>query len=161
MDLKDVINASVIAAVVALLGTLWKSWREQQQANRRPFLEKQLELCFAASEAAAQLVTEPHSLQWETARLTFWRLYWGPLSVVEDPAVESAMVEFGKFIPPTPVNELTVVTEAMRDASYDLAHAIRRLILKSWNVDLPDLEDLRKSSEPAIAEKRSENGASR
>lgn len=57
------------------------------------------------------------------------------------------MVEFGKFIPSAQVNEPTVVTEAMRDASYDLAHAIRHLILKSWSVDLPDLDDLRKSSE--------------
>ena len=97
MQLRDIINATVIAAVVALLGTALQSWRERQQSNRRPFLEKQLELCFAASEAAAQLVTEPDPVEWEKARLVFWRLYWGVLSIVEDPEVESAMVKFGKL----------------------------------------------------------------
>jgi hypothetical protein len=141
---SQILNAAVFAAVVTLLGTIWKSWREQQQANRRPFLEKQLELCFAASDAAARLPTEPDPLEWEKARLAFWRLYWGVLSIVEDPEVESAMVKFGKLIPNRPVAGSATHGDKMKNTSYELAHAIRRLILKSWNVDLPDLEDLRK-----------------
>ena len=78
--LSQVVNAAVLAALIALAGTFFKSWSEQSQANRKPFLSKQLELCFEASDAAGRLATEPDSVEWEKARREFWRLYWGTLS---------------------------------------------------------------------------------
>ena len=57
--LSQVVNAAVLAALIALAGTFFKSWSEQSQANRKPFLSKQLELCFEASDAACRLATNP------------------------------------------------------------------------------------------------------
>jgi hypothetical protein len=54
---------------------------EQRSANRRPFLQKQLELCFEAADAAARLATETDSSEWEIARLKFWRLCWPSLDL--------------------------------------------------------------------------------
>jgi hypothetical protein len=133
----------VLAALLALVGTLVTSWGEQRQKNRQPFLTEQLELCFEASDAAGRLATEPDPAEWEKARREFWRLYWGVLSIVEDPEVEGAMVNLGELVPAQPVNNVELPMTSLHNRSYDLAHAIRRLLLKSWNIDLPPLQDKR------------------
>jgi hypothetical protein len=142
-SMSQVWNAAVFAALLALLGTLVSSWVTQRQANRQPFLTKQLELCFEASDAAGRLATESDPVEWEKARSTFWRLYWGVLSIVEDPEVESAMVALGHTVPDHPVKNVELPMTKLQNPSYDLAHSIRRLLLSSWNIKLPPLEDKR------------------
>jgi hypothetical protein len=136
-------NAAVFAALLALVGSLFSSWATQRQANREPFLKKQLELCFEASDTAGRLASEPDPVEWEKARRNFWRLYWGVLSIVEDPEVEDAMVKLGGLVPQQPANRAELQLKSLQDRSYGLAHAIRHLLLKSWNIDLPDLQDKR------------------
>jgi hypothetical protein len=141
--MSQVLNAAVLAALLALVGTLVTSWFGQRQKNREPFLMKQLELCFEAADAASRLATESDPVEWEKARRTFWRLYWGALSIVEDPEVEGAMVKLGDLVPPEPITDVQLPMKSLQDHSYELAHAIRRLLLKSWNIDLPPLHDKR------------------
>ena len=88
-----------MVGVLTLAGGMVARWYEQRQANKRPFLEKQLALCFEATETASRIATEPDPNEWEKARLAFWRLFWGPLSIVEDQAVEDAIVKFGNLVP--------------------------------------------------------------
>src|SRR4051794_26434518 len=92
-----------ILSVATVAVGVWQFSVQQSQANRQPFLQKQLELCFQATETAGRLASETDPAEWEKARLTFWRLYWGPLSIVEDRAVEGAMVELGRHVPDKPV----------------------------------------------------------
>jgi hypothetical protein len=141
--MSNILSAAVLAALLALVGTLLTSWYGQSQKNREPFLTKQLELCFEASDAASRLATEPDPVEWEKARRSFWRLYWGVLSIVEDPEVERAMVKLGDLVPPKPISDVQLPAESLQDPSYELAHAIRRLLLKSWNINLPPLDDKR------------------
>jgi hypothetical protein len=115
----------------------------QRQANREPFLKKQLELCYEASDAAGRLASEPDPVEWEKARRNFWRLYWGVLSIVEDPEVEDAMVRLDGLVPKQPDSKADLQLRSLQDRSYELAHAVRHLLLKSWNIDLPDLQDKR------------------
>ena len=132
----------LITIVGAAIG-LWQFILQQQQANRQPFLQRQLELCFQASEITGRLSSETDPAQWEKDRVAFWKLYWGPLSIVEDQAVESAMVEFGKLIPSHPQPDLKLPMTSLGGPSYKLAHAIRGLVASSWQVNLPSLEGLR------------------
>ena len=81
--------------------SLEKIVSEQRETNRRPFLQKQLELCFEATDAASRLALETNVTEWEKSRFTFWRLYWGILGIVEDQAVANAMVQLGELVPPT------------------------------------------------------------
>ncbi|MBV8566303.1 MAG: hypothetical protein JO366_17760 [Methylobacteriaceae bacterium] len=121
---------------------IWQFSQQQQEAHRQPFLQQQLDLCFQASDAAARLATETDPAEWEKARKTFWRLYWGTLSIVEDRGVEEAMVEFGKLVPDAPVAAPTLPMKSLAQPSFQLAHAARDLILASWRVDLSPLERL-------------------
>ena len=109
---------------------------EQRQANKRHFFEQQLELCFDAVEAASRLASEIVPAEWEKARANFWRLYWGKLSIVEDRAVEAAMVALGKIIPTKPVESLKLPMTSLQSPSYKLAHAARDLVLHSWNIEM-------------------------
>lgn len=138
MTLEVVVPWGLTLATIVL--GIFKFSAERRQANRQPFLQKQLELCFQAAEAAGGLASETDPVQWEKYRLTFWRLYWGPLSIVEDGAVEEAMVTLGKLVPAEPVASPTLPMKSLEDPSYELAHACRDLVLKSWNVDLPNLK---------------------
>jgi len=130
-----------ILSVATVAVGIWQFSAQQGQANRQPFLQKQLELCFQATETAGRLATETDPVKWEDARQTFWRLYWGPLSIVEDQAVESAMVELGKLVPAQPVTAPKLPMSDLDIATYNLAHAVRNLVLTSWRVDLPALEE--------------------
>jgi hypothetical protein len=56
---------SIIVALGTIAAGIWRSWAEQRQANKRPFLEKQLALCFEAVEATGRLASETDLAEWE------------------------------------------------------------------------------------------------
>jgi hypothetical protein len=134
--------ATVAAAAATALVGIWQFRNQREQSNRQPFLQKQLELCFEASDTAARLATETDRTEWEKARLRFWRLYWGTLSIVEDTNVEKAMMALGELVPDRPVPQPELPMKSLEEPSLSLAHAARILILKSWNVDLPPLKGM-------------------
>src|ERR1700730_9700680 len=124
----------IIPWLLTLLTAALRNWQftsQQSQANRQPFLQKQLELSFQATETAARLATETDPAEWEKARITFWRLYWGPLSIVEDREVEEAMVKLGELVPAQPLQASQLPMTSLQVASYRLAHAVRNLVLNS------------------------------
>jgi hypothetical protein len=114
---------------------------------RRPFLERQLVLCFEAIDACSKLATETDMNEWEKARLTFWRLYWGPLCVVEDRAVADAMYDVGKFVPKPGKKPSSLPMTEIERPSIALAHVARALVLKSWDVKLQALTELKRDSD--------------
>lgn len=120
---------------------------EQRQANQRPFLEKQLELCFAATETTARLASETCPAKWEQARLDFWRLYWGSLCIVEDQSVEAAMKAFEPLVPFERPASPNLPMGSLRMPSLRLAHAARNLVLASWKIDMPALQERRVPAE--------------
>jgi hypothetical protein len=133
---------SIIVALATVAAGVWRSWAEQRQANKRPFLEKQLGLCFEAVEAVGRLATETDPGEWEKARLNFWRLYWGALCIVEDDAVENAMVALGELVPAKPKPDVLPILPmaSLQMPSLALAHAARDLVLRSWNIKMPSLQ---------------------
>ena len=148
----------VVGAFIAIAGLAWGVYTYRETSMRlasKPFYDKQLELYFEAATAAATLATDPRAETWNEARREFWRLYWGPLSMVEDvvpysPAikspeepktVEAAMVLFGE--------ELTMIEstlsggesapdpellESLEMPSLWLAHRLRDSLRASWPV---------------------------
>jgi hypothetical protein len=125
----------LLTLVTAGLG-IWQFTAGQRQANRQPFLQKQLELSFKAVETVATLATETDPARWEKARANFWLLYWGPLSIVEDREVESAMVKLRDLVPSQPIQSPQLPMKSLEIPSYQLAHAVRHLVLDSWNVKI-------------------------
>ena len=129
-----------ILGLITLSTGIWQYADKSAQSNKAPFLEKQLEISFEASDVAARLATETDPTKWEEARKDFWRLYRGPLGIVEDPRVEAAMVALGKIVPKRADENLELPMATLEQPSLQLALATRSLILGSWKVDIPALE---------------------
>jgi len=140
VDLTALITAMV--AVMALVLSSWQFFKTRSDANKAPFLTKQLELVFRASEAVSTLATSRDPEAWERARSDFWILYWGPLSIVENQSVLNAMADLGDIVPRNPIALGQIpVLKGIEHQSFNLAILIRRLMLESWHVDLPNLKD--------------------
>lgn len=123
---------------------------EIQRANdsrelelRKPFWEKQLELYFAASEAAATIATSNNPSDKRAAEAKFWVYYWGSLAIVEDAGmkkpedavVEGAMVRFGFCLD----GKEACDADELKQRSLSLAHRCRESVGKSWDVKFADL----------------------
>jgi hypothetical protein len=113
---------------------------QQQHERQRPFLERQLQHYFEASESASKVANLPDGATRAEAVQKFWQLYWGPLAVVEDPEVERAMVNFGGALLADGSDRA-----ALQHGSLELAHACRGSLEKQWGAKLGELENLREN----------------
>ena len=63
-------------SLVTVAVGIWQYADKQAQANREPFLRKQLDLIFEASDTVSLLANSTNPEAWEKARARFWVLYW-------------------------------------------------------------------------------------
>jgi leucyl aminopeptidase (aminopeptidase T) len=101
-----------------------------QRDFMKPLLEKQLSLYFEASSAASTIATTIDSSEREKATNTFWRLYYGPLVIVENKEVSNAMQSFAKCLS----REDSCSRAEMSNRSLILASKLQEAMLKSWNL---------------------------
>lgn len=101
---------------------------------RKPFEAERLRLYVEASSAAATLATSADSTARQKANEDFWRLYWGPLALVEDKSVEASMVRFGRCIQDAKSCDAT-----QQQLALQLAHDCRTSLAVSWGVNLEEL----------------------
>ena len=109
---REIIVSAVIGALTIGVG-IWQFSEDsirrtatEQFEAKKPYLVKQMDLCFTATEAASTLASSVDPDKWGKAKETFWVLYWGPLAVVERPltgvggGVESAMKRYVDALKP-------------------------------------------------------------
>lgn len=109
---------------------------DREQAILKPFLDKRLELYFAASEAAATMALSKEKAERDKAESTLVQLYAGTLIIVEDQEVEGAMLKIYKCI--TGEDQCDEAEKQRR--SQALASRARDSIGKSYNVKLGELK---------------------
>lgn len=128
---------AVTAAVVVLgaVAGVWKYFDTAERTFRQPYWERQVSLYFEATSAAAVLASSEDEEKLEDARATFWRLYWGPLALVEDVSVARAMKRFGDCL------SQGCTRQRIQHLSLDLAHACRYSLGESWDLELEELQD--------------------
>ena len=144
MTMERVMNYTVIVpwmlTLASLTASAWQYNATTSQKNLEPFLKTQLEYTLKATDSLAPLPVETDPVKWGESRKTFWKLYWGPLAIVEDKEVEQAMVSAGNLVPKTPVANPALPMNSLNSVSLNLAHKARELILRSWGADLQSLE---------------------
>jgi hypothetical protein len=99
-------------------------------AAKQAFNSKHLELCAQAAGDAGTLATSKDESKKRLAKDDFWQLYWGPLGIVEDSEVASAMVSFGHCLEGT-------CDQPIEFQALKLAHACRAEVSKDFQIDLP------------------------
>ena len=128
-----------LAPLLALMTLGWGVYqyrRSNELAFRKPYWEKLLALYIDATSSVSILASTTNKEDWEKARAEFWRLYYGPLCLVENKEVESAMV-YTKMVLPDSYEQRDVVK--LRKASQQLALACRNSIRTDWDITMETL----------------------
>jgi len=139
---------TVVATVAIVAGGIWGVWQyreegEKQRAAQRfeaakPFLQRQQDLCFEASDSASALAIATDAEHVAKALERFWQLYYGSLRIVEDTGPDSVadnMMKFGNLLQALPHDSagLAAMEPGARKLvlpSLHLADACARLIEK-------------------------------
>jgi hypothetical protein len=106
----------------------------EQRQFMKPLLEKQQSLYFEASSATAIIASSSDQRERTQAANTFWRLYWGPLAMVESTDVSGAMKSFGYCLS----KENRCDSDELRHRSLALASALEASMLKTWKANPSD-----------------------
>ena len=104
---------------------------KRQTEAARPFLELRQKLYLEAVQAAGVLANPGHHSPEDVkkAKVRFGELYVAELSMVEDLGVEGSMKQLATAVDPSLV-ELT----KEQVAAYNLAHALRDSLARSWKM---------------------------
>jgi hypothetical protein len=126
------VAVGVVISVLSFTNAQLKDAKARRAEAAKPFLDLRQKLYLEAVQAAAVLSNpEVHtSEEISSARKRFRQLYVAELSLVEAQGVESSMVELARVFDP----ELEPLNPG-RQAAYNLAHALRNSLIKSWNLD--------------------------
>ena len=114
-------------ASVAFIGPLifgyFQSLRTATLEARKPYLERQLDFCVEAANAAGIIATSPDPAAVAGATATFDRLYWGALAIFDNLAVSKAMLAFSTAAAQKPTPNLRPLAEAVAHRCKDLTRA--------------------------------------
>jgi hypothetical protein len=131
-------DEKTLAALIALVGvlsaavlSLYWNFRSAKSGRQLPFLNKQLEYCFEAVELAGKLAALEDKVQWELAKSRFFQLFWGPLAVVENDDVATAMALLALKIDGA---GSSLPAHSLQAPALGLAHEVRKLLIKSWKI---------------------------
>jgi len=142
-------NKDKLTLLIAALGVGFGAWQYSKSSRAdflQPIRESQLKLYEEASSAAATLATtERNSEDWKKAYGDFYRLYYGPLAMLENyrheatgkdqkaVTVERAMIVFGQQL------EARANATTLRNLSLALAHTCRTSLATSWGFSADQL----------------------
>jgi len=105
------------------------------------FWKKQLELYVQASSSAAELTQyEITSAKYKESRKNFYTLFWGPMSIVEDSQVKSAMEDFSSQLNKYETSTSEEDLEDLMQMSFRLARTCRESSIKRWDLKEFELE---------------------
>lgn len=143
IDALDV-AAKIVIAIVAGLWVLHTYPDSREKEFRKSYWDKQMSLLFDATETTAKIaVLSPNDPKREEAVEAFWRLYWGPMTVVESKcepcdAVDQAMLAFGRCLrdPADAKPQETCSPRELEQRSIALGKAARDSIGASWDSKL-------------------------
>ena len=124
----------IVGIVISVMN--FRVAKEKEAESRKieaakPFLELRQKLYLEALNNASILASKDlHSAEEViTAKKRFSELYWGELSLVEEANIEKEMRAIAKS------ENLINASDSTQNATYDLAHAMRESLIKSWGVD--------------------------
>ena len=130
---------TLIAVACGGIYAFWQYADVVEKDFRKPFWEKQLHYYFQASDAVSILATTCDESDRETAKRQFYKLYYGPLAIVEDKQVEGAMVRFHNELS-KPDGTINCGSKELKKLSLELAWTLRQSIKDTWHVELEDLD---------------------
>ena len=127
-----------LIGAATVLASVWQFSTTARMNAKEPFLRKQLDACFDIAEITAKIGTTSDPAVFGAAVSRFWEFYWGQLAIVENRAVEVAMIDFGESLRRLPADAAKPAAE-LQPKALRIAHECRDLVLRSWGIDLGPL----------------------
>ncbi len=124
---------------LALANEIKKSNETREQEFKKPFWQKQIDLYFEASEAVATLANSTNAAEKEKAEQKFWRLFYGPLVMVEDAKVERAMINIRDYLIACKSDPGECRDYKLGRLSLALSSSCKESLGKSWRIKLEQL----------------------
>jgi hypothetical protein len=129
--------AKIITAIAVICGVAFASYqyfsnREYQLTTARieaqkPFLDKRLQMYIDATTAAAIIATSKNEPEVKKAKEEFWKLYLGPMIVVQDPTVENPMRRFADCLQDSKNCDAPIA-----ELARSLAQSCNRSLTRDW-----------------------------
>jgi hypothetical protein len=131
---------SALIPVLALLFTVQQFTTQQRRqivadsvssarTFMEPVLERTMDVYFEASAAAATIASTEDAARRQQAIDAFWRLYHGPMVMLESPEVSGRMIAFGDCL-----RQGATCADSLGDRSHELASSLQRDLFSSWRL---------------------------
>jgi hypothetical protein len=103
--------------------------RTSQRGFMQPVLTRQMDIYLSASSAVATLASSSDPVDLAKARNEFWRLYWGPLVMLESPQVSGAMKAVGACLRQPDCSQ-----PRLQDLSLALSSSLQADYFSAWSL---------------------------
>jgi hypothetical protein len=132
--------AAALGASVAFVVGVIQYISNNNNEFRKAIWKEQYALYQEACASAAAIANANRLEDVKDQRESFWRLYWGRLSILEHPNVKHAMMNYGSEL--KKVENGKQPPSALQSSSYSLARACRESLRQTWNpTDLGDVTE--------------------
>jgi len=133
-----------------VVAALWAVYTYQDTKARDYYSEywnKKADYFLEASNAAATLGTTNKLIEFNEARQTFWRLFYGEMSLVEGSCVKRAMQTFASNVPKSPIKtNQNLPREDLQQPSFKLAIMLRHELATGWEQPFSELDQIKEGT---------------
>jgi hypothetical protein len=133
---------AIIGAVIAAFKYLDERAEHSEAAlreSKKGFLDKRQDVYFRLGEALAEIMNhDPGDGEWVPAKMSFYKLYWGEISLVSDKAVTSAVEDFQRDLDKV---EDSMAKENLAPQCVAIMQECRKSLGDMWNVDQGKIND--------------------
>lgn len=142
--LKSTFGAPIAGRLIVAALSIFALWQvylyvdSVTRESKKPFLQAQLDFCKDVVSHIEIVATAENAQDQESAIGQFWRYYHGRLVLVENDALEKAMVDFAQAIdhPTTreyaPLTFQRAITRPINQAALGVSRACRDLLKWNW-----------------------------
>jgi hypothetical protein len=137
----------ILGAILVAVWTIWtyndsrkrqavideNAARSAAVEARKPLEAERLKLYLDAISASATIASDPDPKAQKQATAEFWKLYWGPLAMVEDGNVEGTMVAFGNCL------KNNSCTDDKAQLALRIAYSCRHSLESGWDTNLGEV----------------------
>lgn len=123
---------TLLGAIVAAVWAYHTYTDTKEKEFYSVFWNKKLELFLETSAAASTMATTDSLDEFNKARIKYWELFYGRLSLVEGQDVKKAMETFSAQVPRGSVEQCSLPLTSMQQPAYRLTLVLKQEFGHSW-----------------------------
>lgn len=132
-------GVTLIGAIVAAVWGYHTYTDTKEKEFYSVFWNKKLELFLETSAAASTMATTASIEEFNNARIKYWELFYGRLSLVEGQAVKHAMETFSAQVPTGSVAQGSLPLTSMQQPAYRLTLVLKQELGHAWEEPFGEL----------------------